>query len=68
MKFQYAPVPLIISNLNVKEIEVEGKYDEKCRVWRVTAKLKSKIAEDLPLTNQNKKVKGKIAEGKKVLR
>jgi len=45
MKFQYAPVPLIISNLNVKEIEVEGKYDEKCRVWRVTAKLKSKIAE-----------------------
>lgn len=34
------PIPIIISNLNKKEIKIKSEYDERVNVFRIEVKLK----------------------------
>jgi len=36
-------IPLVITNHNIKKIEVITEYDEKCKVMRIDIKEKKKI-------------------------
>ena len=36
-------IPLVITNYNIKKIEVITEYDKKCKVMRIYVKEKNKI-------------------------